>query len=316
MLKRDSDEAPPAFSRRKPLAMTVCIAAIAAKSKAIVCIADRALTFAGATASAQTDSGVTKIIDIPNTHWCAMFSSEDLAFPEHVLRIVTREVAKKKRNEIDRAVMEDAAKTAFYEHWQLEVEDRVLKPKLLTRDSLISIPAEARDARLLSSEYLNTLAQEMAEHRNNCCMIFCGFDAAGPHIFSCGTPAGQINPCDWQGFQVMGEGEETARNHLIWSEFDKDDSLHSVLYDVFNAKCATEVLQGIGYEWDWKIIIPGSRPKPLPARIDSLIDRLWITLNRSPFSKQLAKKERAPSDWKKRLKQFSTSIINGSKRPR
>ena len=40
----------------------------------------------------------------------------------------------------------------------------------------------------------------------------------------------------------MGEGEETARNHLIWSEFDKHDSLDSVLYDVFNAKCATEVV--------------------------------------------------------------------------
>src|SRR5271170_7248035 len=104
--------------RRKPIAMTVCIAAIAAKSRAIVCIADRALTFAGAAASAQTDSGVTKIIDIPNTYWSAMFSSEDLAFPERVLGIVTREVGKKKRSEIDRSVMEEAVKTAFYEQWQ------------------------------------------------------------------------------------------------------------------------------------------------------------------------------------------------------
>lgn len=302
--------------RRKPIAMTVCIAAIAAKSKAIVCIADRALTFAGATASAQTDSGVTKIVDIANTRWCAMFSSDDLAFPEYVLRIVSREVGKKRRNEIDRAVMEDAVKTAFFEQWQFEVEDRVLKPKLLTRESLTATPLETRDARLLNTEYLNILAQEMAEHRNNCCMIFCGFDSTGPHIFSCSTPAGQINPCDWQGFQVMGEGEETARNHLIWSEFDKDDSLDSVLYDVFNAKCATEVLQGIGYAWDWRIIIPGSRPKPLPARIDGLIDRVWITLNRSPFSEKLSKKDRAPGDWKKRLEKFSTRLLSDSKRPR
>jgi hypothetical protein len=296
--------------------MTVCIAAIAAKSKAIVCIADRALTFAGASSSAQTDSGVTKIVDIPNTRWCAMFSSEDLAFPERVLGIVTREIGKKKRDEINRAVMELAVKAAFYEQWQLEIEDRILKPKLLTRESLTAIPLETRDARVLNTEYLNILAQEMADHRNNCCMIFCGFDGEDPQIFSCSTPAGQINPCNWQGFQVMGEGEETARNHLIWSEFDKHDSLDSVLYDVFNAKCATEVLQGIGYAWDWKIIIPGSRPKPLPVRIDSLIDRVWMTLNRSPFSEKLSKKERAPSDWKKRLGKFSTHLLSGSKRLR
>jgi hypothetical protein len=247
--------------------MTVCIAAIAAQSRAIVCIADRALTFAGATASAQTDSGVTKIVDIPNTNWCAMFSSEDLAFPERVLGIITREIGKKKRSEINRAVMEAAVKAAFY-------------------------------------------AQEMADHRNNCCMIFCGFDSAGPHIFSCSTPAGQVNPCDWQGFQVMGEGEETGRNHLIWSEFDKGDELESVLYDVFNAKCATEVLQGVGYAWDWRIIVAGSKPKSMPKRIDNLIDRAWMTINRSPFSDKLPRKQRAPSNWKKRLERFCTDLLS------
>lgn len=299
--------------RRKPIAMTVCIAAIAAKSKAIVCIADRALTFAGAAASAQTDSGVTKIIDIPNTHWSAMFSSEDLAFPERVLGIVTREVTKKKRSEIDRSVMEESVKTAFYEQWQFEVEDRVLKPKLLTRSSFTATPLETRDARLLNTEYLSTLAQEMAEHQNNCCMIFCGFDATGPHIFSCSTPAGQINPCDWQGFQVMGEGEETARNHLIWSEFDKDDSLESVLYDVFNAKVATEVLQGIGYAWNWRVIVEGRKPQPLPKRIDSIIDKVWEAYNRSPYGSTLNREDKTIRGWKKKLETFGTTLLGKSR---
>lgn len=293
--------------------MTVCIAAIGAKSKAIVCLADRALTFPGAAASAQSDSGVTKIIDIPNTHWCAMFSSDDLAFPEFVLRIVAREVGKRKRSEIDRAVMEQAVKTAFFEQWQLEVEDRVLKPKLLTRESLKAVPPETRDARLLNAEYLNILAQEMAEYRNNCSMIFCGFDADGPHIFSSSTPAGEINPCDWQGFQVMGEGEETARNHLIWSEFDKDDSLESVLYDVFNAKVATEVLQGIGYAWNWRVIVKGRKPQPLPKRIDKLIDKVWEAFNRSPYGSKRNREDKTIRSWKKRLGRFSEGLLGKSR---
>ena len=65
--------------------MTVCISAIAASSKAIVCIADRALTYTGYGASSENDSGVTKIVELPGVNWCAMFSGEDLTFPKRIL---------------------------------------------------------------------------------------------------------------------------------------------------------------------------------------------------------------------------------------
>lgn len=289
--------------------MTVCIAAIAAKSKAIVCIADRALTFSGVMASAQSDSGVTKIVDIPNTQWCAMFSGDDLTFPERVLGLVAAELAKGKRNQCDRATMESVVKSAFEKCWNREIEDQLLKPKLLKIASFTDNP---RDARLLDTAYLNALSEQIAEYAHNCSILFCGFDSAGPHIFAANTPC-SIHPCDWQGFQTIGAGEETARNHLIWSQFDKDDSLESVLYDVFNAKVATEVLQGISYAWDWKVIIAGEKPKPLPKRIDRLIDRAWETLNRSPYAPELSKKEKAPKSWKKTLAQFADGLLSATK---
>jgi hypothetical protein len=290
--------------------MTVCIAAIAAKSKAIVCIADRALTFAGVSASAQTDSGVTKIVDIPGTHWCAMFSGDDLTFPERVLGLVANDLVKGKPNQCDRAKIEAVVKTAFETCWNREVEDEVLKPKIL---SIASLTADPKDARLLDSTYLSALAGEIADYRHICSMLFCGFDLTGPHVFMARTPC-QIVPCDWQGFQAIGAGEETARNHLIWSEFDKDDSLEGVLYDVFNAKVATEVLQGIGYAWDWRIIIAGQKPKPLPKRVDRLIDRAWETLNHSPYAPALSKKERAPANWKKMLSKFANELLSTTQR--
>ncbi len=286
--------------------MTVCIAAIAAKSRAIVCIADRALTFAGFAASAQTDSGVTKIVDIPGTNWCAMFSGDDLTFPERVLGLVASEISKEKKIQCDRPRMESAVKKAFDAQWKTEVEDHILKPKLLSMESLT---AEPKDVRLLDTTYLNTLAGEIADYKHNCSMIFCGFDSTGPHIFMASTPS-HITPCDWQGFQTIGAGEETARNHLIWSEYEKDDSLPNVLYDVFNAKVATEVLQGIGYAWNWRIIVAGQKPKPLPKRIDNLIDRVWATFNRSPYASKLSKKEKAPNDWKKRLSKFAADLLS------
>jgi hypothetical protein len=293
--------------------MTVCIAAIAADSKAIVCIADRALTFSGTTASAETDSGVTKIVDVPGTSWCAMFSGDDLTFPERVLGLLAADIAKDKPKQCDRMMMEKAVKKAFEARWQSEVEDHVLKPKLLSVDSFTADP---KDARLLDTVYLNILAEEIAGYAHNCSMLFCGFDSNGPHIFTASTPAGQLTPCDWQGFQAIGAGEETARNHLIWSEFDKDDSLESVLYDVFNAKVATEVLQGVGYAWNWRIIVAGHKPKPLPKRIDKLIDRVWVSINRSPYSPALSKKDRAPANWKRRLTRFAEDLLTSKSRKR
>jgi hypothetical protein len=286
--------------------MTVCIAAIAAESEAIVCIADRALTFAGLGASAQTDSGLTKIVDIPNTRWCAMFSSDDLTFPERVLGLVEADIAKCKRNECDRKEMEASVKKAFETRWNAEVEDQVLKPNLLSIASFTP-DDKKKDLRLLDSKFINTLSQAIADYKHDCSMLFCGFDPKGPYIFSASTPC-RIDPCDWQGFQAIGAGEETARNHLIFSEYARDDSLESVLYDVFNAKCATEVLQGIGYEWDWRVIIPGSKPKPLPKRISQLIDRAWTMNNRAPFADKLPKKER-PTDWKRRLSKFADELL-------
>jgi hypothetical protein len=296
--------------QRKKLAMTVCIAAIAAKSRAIVCIADRALTFSSAVASAQSDSGVTKIVDIPNTHWCAMFSGDDLTFPERVLRLVAAEVANEKRNQCDRARMEFAVKTSFEKCWETDIEDQILKPKLLKVSSFKDDP---KDARLLDTAYLNALSEQIADYKHNCAMLFCGFDSTGPHIFMASTPACQIAPCDWQGFQTIGAGEETARNHLIWSEYEKDEPLESVIYDVFNAKVATEVLQGISYAWDWKIIVAGEKPKPLPKRIDKLIDRAWETINRSPYAPELPKREQAPTNWKKTLAQFADDLLSTTK---
>lgn len=291
--------------------MTVCIAAIAAESKAIVCIADRALTFAGTVASAQSDSGVTKIVDIPYTLWCAMFSGDDLTFPERVLRLVESSLSTKKRNHIDRTTMESVVKTAFEAQWNLEIEDQILKPKLLTKASF-TVPEGTRDARLLDTTYLNALSDQIASYAHNCSMIFCGFDDSGPHIFMASTPACQIVPCDWQGFQTIGAGQESARNQLIWSEYEKEDELGSVLYDVFNAKVSTEILQGISYAWDWRIIVAGKKPKPLPKRVDRLIDRAWMTLNRSPYSNPLPKKERSPKDWHKRMDKFASDLLPNS----
>lgn len=283
--------------------MTVCIAAIAAKSKAIVCIADRALTYAGYGANAETDSGVTKIIDIPGTNWCALFSGDDLTFPKRVLDRLFAQLST--QTSPASSQIEAAVKEAFEFCWEREVEDQVLKPNLLTKQDFMH---RAADEQPLDTKLVLKIAEEIAVFKHNCSMLFCGFDGDTPHLFMASTPC-RIDPCDWQGFAAVGAGMEAARNQMIWQEYEKDDSLESVLYDVFSSKVATEVIQGVGYSWDWRVLVSGKEPQPLPKNIDKLIDQLWVAHNRSPFGGKATKAETPPGDWKKTLSAFSAQVL-------
>jgi len=287
--------------------MTVCISAITAKSKAIVCIADRALTYAGWGANTETDSGLTKIIDLAG-NWCAMFSGDSLTFPKRVLDRVAEQL--KTTPKIGLTEMERCVKEAFEFCWWQEVEDQVLKPNLLTRDEYANRPS---DKLPLDSDLVMKLAKEMSEYKQNCSMIFCGFDGDTPHIFTAATPC-QLDPYDWQGFAVIGGGMEAARNQMIWQEYDKDDSLQSGLYDVFSSKVAAENTQGVGYSWDWRVLVEGKKPRPLPRKIDSLIDKLWIVHNRSPFARKTQKYAAAPKGWERTLRDFETDALSARRK--
>ena len=281
--------------------MTVCISAIAAKSKAIVCIADRALTYKGWGADTETDSGVTKIIDLPRG-WCAMFSGDSLTFPKRVLDRITPKM--KSAPDLTLAKVEEWVKEAFEFFWWQEVEDQVLKPILLTRADFAS---RGTDKLPLEPELTLKLAKEMSEYESKCSMIFCGFDGNTPHVFIASTPC-QIDPYDWQGFAIVGAGIESARNQMIWQEYEKDDDLESALYDIFSSKVATENTQGVGYAWDWRVLVAGKKPKPLPKSIDKLIDKLWVVHNRSPFATRKVKPPR--KGWEKILAKFSKEALS------
>lgn len=101
---------------------------------------------------------------------------------------------------------------------------------------------------------------------------------------------------------------------MLWGEYDKEDSLPSVLYDVFSAKVATEVIQGVGYAWDWMLLTPNSEPREMPKKMDDLIDRVFVTHTHSPFGRKHSKSELAPNDWKKTLEDFAAEVLTGKVR--
>jgi hypothetical protein len=107
--------------------------------------------------------------------------------------------------------MESVVKSSFETCWNGEVEDQILKPKVL---SIASFTADPKDARLLDTTHLNALSEQIADYKHNCSIIFCGFDSTGPHIFVASAPC-QIVPCDWQGFQGAILADEVGLGKTI-----------------------------------------------------------------------------------------------------
>ena len=284
--------------------MTICIAAMAAKSKAIVCIADRAVTYSSSTGgvNSQSDGGVQKIIDLASTGWVALVAG-NLPFAQRVTDRMIAAIGTERS--LSRLQMQKCATKAYQDCLEDEVTDQVLTPNLLTRDDLLRRPAAMLP---LDPQYVMEIARMIAEVRVDCALIVCGFDLQGPHIFRV-KDGGGVEPCDLEGYAVIGGGEDASRGRIIWSETDRSEDLESVMYDVFDAKVAAEIIQGVGYTWDWKILVGGKRPQSVPDKISDVIDRLWISTNRSPYAEKLGKREMPPSDWKKRLSDFAAKAL-------
>lgn len=285
--------------------MTVCIAALAAQSRAIVCIADRAVTYSSSTGgpSSQADAGAQKIVEIGATRWVSLIGG-DIHFAQ---RVVDRMVAAvgADRNPT-RQRMQTAAKDAFTECLNQEITDQVLTPNMLTRDDFFRRPASTQ---LLDQKYVLEIARLITQVAVDSALIVCGFDSLGPHIFKVDSGA-RISPCDIEGYSVIGGGEDAARGRIIWSETDRAEPLESVMYDVFDAKVAAEIIQGVGYIWDWRILVSGKRPRKVPEKIGRIIDRAWSAANRSPFAEPLRTRERPPRNWKRQLQIFATKVLD------
>jgi hypothetical protein len=204
-----------------------------------------------------------------------------------------------------RLQMQKCATTAYQECVEAEITDQVLTPNLLTRDDFARRPQTLLP---LDTKYVMEIARMISEINVDCAMIVCGFDSQGSHIFRVKNGGG-FDPCDMEGYAVIGGGEDASRGRIIWSETDRRESLESVMYDVFDAKVSAEIIQGVGYTWDWHILVAGKRPQSVPDRISDVIDRLWTSSNRSPYSEKLGKRQMPPRGWKKLFADFATKVL-------
>ena len=282
--------------------MTVCIASFAEKSQAIVCVADRAITYPSYGSPVQSDSGMKKIIDVGDTGWCALFSG-DTSFAQQV---VAKVAAKTAGRSIDFDWMEKTAETTYQECYEHFVESKVLRPYLLTSKTFLS---RSKDVLPLDSQIVASINSKLQALEFSCQIMFCGFDSHGPHLFTVVEP-GVSEWNDLEGHNAIGIGKETATSRIAWLETESSESLVSVFYDLFDAKVSSEIIQGVGYEWDGKIIVRGKKPIDIPKPFKKLIDQGWIETNAMPFAaKKISKEDIPPRNWKSQLKKFCSDCL-------
>jgi hypothetical protein len=83
--------------------MTVCVASIAAKRKAIVMVADKAITF-GKERPMLADLGIDKMLSIGRTGWHALIAG-DSSFAQEVVDEAIKEIEKSTNGAIPGSIL-------------------------------------------------------------------------------------------------------------------------------------------------------------------------------------------------------------------
>jgi 20S proteasome alpha/beta subunit len=279
--------------------MTVCIAAIAAKSKAIVLASDKAVTV-GAQRPMQSDSSTRKILPIASSGWRTLIAG-DPSFAQKVIRHARKDLPKEIKAESFSQMM-DRMKLSYQEVRKQAIRDRVLEPLMLTEESVV---ARKHDLLPLPDIFVQMVADGIRRYNSGSTMLIAGFGPDGvPHIFSLGEP-GDVTIHDLTGYWAIGIGDSAAIERLLWAEIRKGEALERVLYEVFDAKANAEIVQGVGYEWDAEVMVAAKPTKRVPSNIKRIIEKVFEENTGSPFERK-----RFPDNWKEKLIEFSKDALS------
>jgi ATP-dependent protease HslVU (ClpYQ) peptidase subunit len=280
--------------------MTIAIGALAEGSKAIICVADKAVTY---NQQIQWDADVTKIVLLDNKKLIAMFSGGE----ESVSRILGK--IAEKLSGFSPAQIRECAESAYGESLSELIEADVLSPRGLDWDKYCAATSGPKINR-----YMESVASAIDAYRIDCDFLLCGFyDDRQPFIGHLRYP-GVFTNMARDGMHAIGAGGQYAINRLLYSESKRTQSMGRVLYDTVYAKYTSEMAIGVGYETDASINTVDSASFVVPSTVMDLITNAYAKQERSPFEKRNPKEDRPnpPRDWIKRVEQELSNLSKPS----
>jgi len=304
-----SRKTPPVRQRRRKL--TVCVAAFAAKERAIVLISDTAIT----KGNMVSDTSILKMSQIGDTPWHALMSGTISLCEEILTR--SESILKEKGHESDpdsHVSMMSLVSRVYAQIYEEHLVARVLTPRLLTKTDLYTRPNILLRLPKYIYEHVDKERADFERSYWSANLLVCGFDVHGkPHIFGVDWP-GKAYGEDKSGYAAIGVGADSAEGRLMWLESDREDNLDRVLWESFDAKVQAEIMQGVGYSWDAHILLKSSPKdaKRVPHDLQEIMDKAITLRQHSPFATEKQKLESwelPPDDWKEQITKFTESLI-------
>jgi 20S proteasome alpha/beta subunit len=228
--------------------MTVGIGAICEDGKSVVVAADKMVTF-GSPMNLQTEPPALKKITELTERVLLVFSG-NTADGEEIISATRPQLTDEIKSSVGRIA--EVVKECYAKHKQHRAEETILKPLLgadFTRFQ--ALVAESPASQILS-QVLGTLMQ----HNLNTEVLVAGVDDSGAHIFAVIHP-GQLLPLATTGFGAIGSGGIHAAVRMSLAQHTKSASLVETMYNVYEAKRASEVAPGVGKLTDIAIIRNG-----------------------------------------------------------
>lgn len=183
--------------------MTICVGALAAGGRSIVCVADKAVAY-GDHVTGETDA--TKIIPLPSGA-VAMVSGDEYVF-DRVLRSLNQQA------DLGKNLVKTLGDCeAAYQSARRELVDiTYLKTNLMTEAQFVTASTG-----LKINPYISNMAAQIAAFKMDCSILLCGFDdTKTPYIINIEDP-GQAAEFSRLGYHAIGSGFEYAVARLVWS---------------------------------------------------------------------------------------------------
>jgi hypothetical protein len=287
--------------RRGRHSMTVCVAAICEQSKAIVCVADKAITL---NQSIQWDADASKILPIGKLNrkppCLALFSGEE----DFSLDLVAELEKDSDFGKSLRGSM-SIAETAYKTLLDKRVETEVLIPKLLKKSDYLGLLGGPS----VTSEYVKSLAREINEYEINCSMLVCGFENGKGFIFQVAYP-GRARDCTHTGYDAIGSGSEMAMARMLRLDAARSHGLMDCLYNTFDAKASAEIIGTVGGNWDASVMLPWRAQKKVPKNVMFTLEHIWDeSIGSNPLDVKFAVKfRRNIKRWKKTIMDWGKGL--------
>ena len=279
--------------------MTVCVAALAAHRRSIVCVADKALSYGD---YIQWDSDSSKIIKLNPSGATLLVAGDEQSTARVMMHIkeISSRIGSGSSVKDMLTLCEQQYTKAFHEL----LENKLLRPRLLNKTTYTKAVAHSS-----TNHIIRSLADEVSKFQINCDLLVCGFDTnREPFIFHLESPGVGVDMTT-TGFHAIGSGAEKAVSRLLFAEHKREHDIERVLFDAFDAKANAEMAVGVGYAWDASIILGGKLgAEDVPIEIKELIKKVWSRHNQSPFDSKIHTKG-LEKGWRERLQEFSESVI-------